>query len=113
MSSILIMAGGTGGHIMPALAVARELLNRGVKISWIGANRGLEATIVPQADIELDVINVKGMRQSGLVRKLSMTVMLIYALQQCFFYFQEKATGRCAGYGWVCIGPPVVWWLRC
>ncbi len=105
MSSILIMAGGTGGHIMPALAVARELLNRGVKISWIGANRGLEATIVPQADIELDVINVKGMRQSGLVRKLSMTVMLVYALQQCFSIFRKRQPGVVLGMGGFVSGP--------
>ncbi|MFT5506645.1 MAG: UDP-N-acetylglucosamine--N-acetylmuramyl-(pentapeptide) pyrophosphoryl-undecaprenol N-acetylglucosamine transferase, partial [Gammaproteobacteria bacterium] len=47
---IVIMAGGTGGHVFPALAVAEELRRRGETIVWLGTQRGIEARLVPAAD---------------------------------------------------------------
>jgi UDP-N-acetylglucosamine--N-acetylmuramyl-(pentapeptide) pyrophosphoryl-undecaprenol N-acetylglucosamine transferase len=57
---VLIMAGGTGGHVFPALAVAQELKARGVKVSWIGTERGIESTLVPQANLPIHYIKVAG-----------------------------------------------------
>ena len=48
---IMMMAGGTGGHVYPALAVAAELLSRGYRVEWIGTARGLEHRVVPAAGI--------------------------------------------------------------
>ena len=58
MSRMMIMAGGTGGHVIPALAVARELMGRGVDVSWIGTPQGLESRLVPEAGIEFDAIDI-------------------------------------------------------
>lgn len=59
---VLIMAGGTGGHVFPALAVARVLQSRGWLIDWIGTDRGLEARVVPAHDFNLHVLPVQGLR---------------------------------------------------
>ena len=50
---LLIMAGGTGGHVFPALAVAEELRERGIAVSWLGTRRGIEAELVPAAGFPL------------------------------------------------------------
>ena len=59
---ILVMAGGTGGHVYPALAVARELEERGYRIAWVGTDRGLEARVVPAAGFALHVLPMRGVR---------------------------------------------------
>ena len=57
---VLIMAGGTGGHVFPALAVADELRTRGAQINWLGTARGIETRLVPAANIPLHFISVEG-----------------------------------------------------
>ena len=57
-SKVLIMAGGTGGHVFPALAVADELRSRGVDVVWLGTRRGLESDVVPKANIDISYISV-------------------------------------------------------
>ena len=59
------VAGGTGGHIFPALAVAERLRDGGIPLVWLGSKRGLEARIVPQAGIELVKIAISGLRGTG------------------------------------------------
>lgn len=59
---VMIMAGGTGGHVFPALAVAQEMRSRGIDVVWIGTRRGLEARIVPAAGIPIEWIGVGGLR---------------------------------------------------
>ena len=67
MTRVLIMAGGTGGHVFPALAVAEELRSRSVKVEWIGTERGIESRLVPAAAFKLNLIPIKGLRGNGLL----------------------------------------------
>jgi UDP-N-acetylglucosamine--N-acetylmuramyl-(pentapeptide) pyrophosphoryl-undecaprenol N-acetylglucosamine transferase len=63
---IVIMAGGTGGHVFPGLAVAKALQDDGVKVSWLGTAQGIEAKVVPEANIPFAILKVKGVRRNGL-----------------------------------------------
>jgi UDP-N-acetylglucosamine--N-acetylmuramyl-(pentapeptide) pyrophosphoryl-undecaprenol N-acetylglucosamine transferase len=68
MSHLVIMAAGTGGHIMPGLAVAREMLSRGWSVSWLGTSHGMENKLVPAANlagVALDTIHFSGLRGKG------------------------------------------------
>ncbi len=68
---IVIMAGGTGGHIFPALAVAQFLQTQGWQISWLGTKAGLESRVIPEAGIEIDWLSVSGLRGKGLLSKFT------------------------------------------
>ena len=80
MPLVLMMAGGTGGHVYPALAVARELLDRGYRIEWVGTSRGLEQRVVPGAGIKLHHLVVRGVRGKKLLDKLLALISLAIAL---------------------------------
>ena len=67
--TIMIMAGGTGGHVFPALAVADYLRARGWRVVWLGARTGMEATLVPQHGYELASVRFSGLRGKGLARQ--------------------------------------------
>ncbi len=68
---IVIMAGGTGGHIFPALAVAQFLQTQGWQVSWLGTKAGLESRVIPEAGIEIDWLSVSGLRGKGIFSKVS------------------------------------------
>ncbi len=80
----MIMAGGTGGHVMPALAVADYLRNEGWKIVWLGTRNGMEATLVPQHGYEMAWINFSGLRGKGPLRAAIMPAQLLAAFFQSF-----------------------------
>ncbi|OUW00283.1 MAG: undecaprenyldiphospho-muramoylpentapeptide beta-N-acetylglucosaminyltransferase [Betaproteobacteria bacterium TMED156] len=77
---VLIVAGGTGGHIFPGLAVASELKKHGVKLSWIGTARGLEKKVVKAENIPLFVSPFKGVRGKGLLPLLLLPFRLSIAV---------------------------------
>lgn len=70
VKSVVVMAGGTGGHVFPALAVARELQARGVRIHWLGTAAGIEADVVPRNGLPITFLDVSGVRGQGLKRLL-------------------------------------------
>lgn len=76
---VLIMAGGTGGHIFPGLAVAAALRARDVPVLWLGARGGMENRIVPEHGIELHAVPVTGLRGKGMLRRLAAPWMLLRA----------------------------------
>ena len=79
---IMIMAGGTGGHIFPALAVADTLRRQGHRITWLGTRSGMESRLVVQAGYPLQYIRVQGLRGHSLMRWLLAPVKLLLALWQ-------------------------------
>ena len=82
MSSILIMAGGTGGHIFPALAVADVLRAQGWRVTWLGAPNSMETDLVPKHGYEMALVEFSGLRGNGLMRKLLLPFSLSIALIQ-------------------------------
>ncbi len=80
--TLMVMAGGTGGHVYPALAVAEALRSRGWSIFWLGTRAGLEARVVPAAGIDMVWVSMGGVRGKGLVRKLLLPATLLLAFAQ-------------------------------
>jgi UDP-N-acetylglucosamine--N-acetylmuramyl-(pentapeptide) pyrophosphoryl-undecaprenol N-acetylglucosamine transferase len=80
--TIMIMAGGTGGHVFPALAVAGYLREQGWRVVWLGARGGMEATLVPKYGYELAWVRFSGLRGKGFVRALVLPANLLLAFWQ-------------------------------
>lgn len=111
---ILIMAGGTGGHVFPALAIARYLQTQGVAVTWLGTRAGLEARVVPEAGIPIKYISVKGLRGKGLVGWALAPFKLVYALSQAIAVCREVKPNVVLGLGGFVTGPGgmAAWLLR-
>ena len=111
---VMMMAGGTGGHVYPAIAVATELLSRGYRVEWVGTARGLEHRVVPAAGIQLHCLAVRGVRGKNLPYKLlSLAGLALASLQALWLVFRRSP--RCVvGMGEYVAGPAGVaaWLLR-
>lgn len=78
----MMLAGGTGGHVYPALAVALELRERGFRLQWIGTNRGLEARVLGENAIPLNILPMRGLRGKGLLQQVQTLFLLGVSLLQ-------------------------------
>jgi UDP-N-acetylglucosamine--N-acetylmuramyl-(pentapeptide) pyrophosphoryl-undecaprenol N-acetylglucosamine transferase len=110
----LVMAGGTGGHVFPALATARVLQRRGYDIVWLGTQRGIESRLVPAAGIPVEWLSVSGLRGKGLVTLLVAPVRLAVALFQALRAVRKHKPSVVLGAGGFASGPGGVaaWLLR-
>jgi len=112
MTTVLIMAGGTGGHIFPALAIADELAGREVKIVWLGAKGGMETKIVPKHNYQLETISITGLRGQKLITTLLIPWRLSLALWQTWKIVRHIQPNMVIGLGGFVTGPGgLVSWL--
>jgi UDP-N-acetylglucosamine--N-acetylmuramyl-(pentapeptide) pyrophosphoryl-undecaprenol N-acetylglucosamine transferase len=101
----MILAGGTGGHVYPALAVAQDLIARGHEVVWMGTRTGLEARVVPAAGIPVEWLEVSGLRGKGLRKKLTAPFMLLRALRQARSILKKAKPAVVLGMGGFASGP--------
>ena len=80
--TILIMAAGTGGHVFPGIAIARELASRGWKVVWMGTTAGMEAKLVAQAGYPMETVSMAGVRGKGAFAWLTLPARLLIAFWQ-------------------------------
>ena len=102
---IVIMAGGTGGHVFPALAVAQNLQASGWQVSWMGTQKGLEARVVPANQIEIDWMTVEGIRGKGLLSKFKAVSKLVKACLQARRILKQRRPNLVLGMGGFVAGP--------
>ena len=104
-SRIIIMAGGTGGHVFPALAVGLFLKDKGWDVSWIGTKKGMESTVIPAQNIEADWLSVGGVRGKGIVSKIQSVALLCQSFIQVFKIFRQRKPDVVIGFGGYVAGP--------
>ncbi|MNQ38739.1 UDP-N-acetylglucosamine transferase [compost metagenome] len=103
--NVLIMAGGTGGHVFPALACAREFQARGYTVHWLGTPRGIENELVPQAGLPLHRIEISGLRGKGALSLLKAPLQIVKALWQARRVLRELQPVCVLGMGGFVTGP--------
>jgi UDP-N-acetylglucosamine--N-acetylmuramyl-(pentapeptide) pyrophosphoryl-undecaprenol N-acetylglucosamine transferase len=111
---VLIMAGGTGGHVFPALAVARVLQARGVPVVWLGAPGSMESRLVPAQGIPMEWVRVRGLRGKGLLSWLAAPFTLLQAVVQAAGVLRRLRPRAVLGAGGFVSGPGGIaaWLLR-
>ena len=109
---ILIMAGGTGGHVYPALALARLLRRRSQPVVWLGTRKGLEARVIPAEQIPIEWLSVGGLRGKGWLTLLAAPFRLGLALWQALRVMRRHRPLAVVGLGGFVTGPGgVAAWL--
>lgn len=102
---VMILAGGTGGHIFPGIAVAKALRARGVPVRWLGAEGGMETRLVPAHDIPMDTIQVSGVRGKGLGKLLGLPLKLLAAVKAARAVLQTHRPRAVVSFGGYAAGP--------
>lgn len=114
VTRVMIMAGGTGGHVFPALAVAERLRAAGAEVLWLGTRSGLEAGVVPRAGIPLETVMIGGLRGKGALGWLLLPIRLSLAMAQSLVIIMRFRPMVILGMGGFVAGPGglVTWLLR-
>jgi len=102
---VLIMAGGTGGHVFPALAVAQEILSRNIPVVWLGTHQGIESRLIPAAGIPIEWVSVSGLRGKRMSRLFKAPFMLMLSAWQCFRIMLKIKPRVVLGMGGFVTGP--------
>jgi UDP-N-acetylglucosamine--N-acetylmuramyl-(pentapeptide) pyrophosphoryl-undecaprenol N-acetylglucosamine transferase len=102
---VLIMAGGTGGHIFPGLAVASALKTKNIDVAWMGAEGAMEIKLVPQRGLTLHILKVQAVRGKGMLRKLFAPLMLLRAIWQAWRVFRDIKPRAAVSFGGFAAGP--------
>lgn len=109
---IMIMAGGTGGHVFPGLAVAQALRARDRSVVWLGTERGIEARVVPSQGIDIEWITIAGVRGRGVAAYLSAPFRIVGAVAQALGALKRRKPSAVLGMGGFVSGPGgVAAWL--
>lgn len=102
---VLIFAGGTGGHVMPALAVAMRLRECGAEVAWVGTQRGIESRVAPRAGFAFHRIHISGVRGRGWWRYAFLPAQLAWAAVQSLWIFARRKPDCVLGMGGFVAGP--------
>lgn len=102
---ILVMAGGTGGHVFPALAVAGTLLEKGWPVVWLGTRQGIEARVVPPAGIEIEWVRISGLRGKRVMSSLLAPFGILRALSAAVRVMRRRRPAAVLGMGGYVAGP--------
>ncbi len=105
LAPIVVMAGGTGGHIFPALAVAKILEKNNCPVTWIGTPNSMESRLVPQNGIAIRYVDIQGLRGKGLVTKLLFPLRLLKSIFQAKKIVNEIKPAAVLGMGGFVTGP--------
>jgi UDP-N-acetylglucosamine--N-acetylmuramyl-(pentapeptide) pyrophosphoryl-undecaprenol N-acetylglucosamine transferase len=112
MSTILIMAGGTGGHVFPALALARLLRAASHEVVWLGTARGIEARVVPADNFPIEWLSMSGLRGKGALTLLLAPFKLLQSIWQALGVMRRRRPALVVGFGGFVTGPGgVAAWL--
>ena len=102
---LLVMAGGTGGHVFPAIAVAQELQQQGWEIRWLGTKDRMEAQLVPKHGIPIEFIQISGLRGKGIKSLLLAPFAIFRAVCQARKIIQQYQPNAVLGMGGYVSGP--------
>ena len=102
---VMMMAAGTGGHVFPALAVAKDLEQQGIKVSWLATPAGMENRLLKNHNIPIYQIDIQGVRGNGVVRKLAAPFKILKATFSAMKYMKQLKVDAVAGFGGYVAGP--------